>query len=162
MARISLDSCRSPLERASAGTRFSPRSDPAAWAVYRARDTQLQREVAIKILPADLAADPAHVERFRPEARAVAALSHPNIVTIHSVEGPVRLGRWDDVRETVAVIRRALPDYLNADVVRDELARCNGQTRCSSMHRSARIARRSSGRPAPPPRAGRVELAGRA
>ena len=54
--------------------------------VYRARDSRLQREIALKILPAALAADPAHVERFRREARAVAALTHPNIVTIHSVE----------------------------------------------------------------------------
>jgi TolB-like protein/Tfp pilus assembly protein PilF len=54
--------------------------------VYRARDARLQREVALKILPAALAGDPVHVERFQREARAVAALSHPNIVTIHSVE----------------------------------------------------------------------------
>ena len=54
--------------------------------VYRARDARLQRDVALKILPAALASDPVHVERFRREARAVAALTHPNIVTIHSVE----------------------------------------------------------------------------
>ncbi len=51
--------------------------------VYRARDTRLQREVAIKILPASLAADPASLMRFEREARAVAALSHPNILAIH-------------------------------------------------------------------------------
>jgi serine/threonine protein kinase len=54
--------------------------------VYRARDARLRRDVALKILPRALAGDPAHVERFRREARAIAALSHPNIVTIHSVE----------------------------------------------------------------------------
>jgi non-specific serine/threonine protein kinase len=54
--------------------------------VFRARDARLQRDVALKVLPAGAAHDPAHVERFRREARAVAALSHPNIVTIHSVE----------------------------------------------------------------------------
>jgi serine/threonine protein kinase/Tfp pilus assembly protein PilF len=53
--------------------------------VYRAHDTKLARDIAIKILPAALA-DPSHIERFKREARAVAALSHPNIVTIHSVE----------------------------------------------------------------------------
>jgi len=54
--------------------------------VFRARDARLQRDVALKVLPAAAASDPTHVERFRREARAVAALSHPNIVTIHSVE----------------------------------------------------------------------------
>src|SRR5947208_15754553 len=54
--------------------------------VYRARDQRLSRDVAVKVLPAAMAADPAHVERFNREARAVAALSHPNIVTIYSVE----------------------------------------------------------------------------
>src|ERR1044072_3195462 len=54
--------------------------------VYRAHDTRLQRDVAVKLLPESLAADPVYVERFQREARAAAALSHPNIVTIHSVE----------------------------------------------------------------------------
>jgi serine/threonine protein kinase/tetratricopeptide (TPR) repeat protein len=53
--------------------------------VYRARDTELQREVAIKVLPDSVAADPDRVERFRREARAVAALSHPNILEIFDV-----------------------------------------------------------------------------
>ena len=54
--------------------------------VYRAHDSKLDREVALKVLPAALASDPEHLERFQREARAVASLNHPNIVTIHSVE----------------------------------------------------------------------------
>ncbi|MCB1183968.1 protein kinase [bacterium] len=54
--------------------------------VYRARDTKLKRDVALKILPAELAADPARLERFQREAEAVAGVNHPNIVTLYSVE----------------------------------------------------------------------------
>lgn len=54
--------------------------------VYLARDTRLDRRVALKVLPEAMAADPDLRARFEREARAVAALSHPNIVTIHSVE----------------------------------------------------------------------------
>jgi hypothetical protein len=54
--------------------------------VYRAHDPSLGRDVAFKVLPDELAADPERVKRFEREARAVAALNHPNVVTIHSVE----------------------------------------------------------------------------
>ena len=54
--------------------------------VYRARDTKLDRELAIKVLPAHLAQDPDRRSRFTREAQAVAKLKHPNIITIHSVE----------------------------------------------------------------------------
>jgi len=50
--------------------------------VYRAIQKNLNREVAIKVLPKELAEDPAFVERFSREAAALAALNHPNIVTI--------------------------------------------------------------------------------
>jgi predicted Ser/Thr protein kinase len=53
--------------------------------VYRARDTRLNRDVALKILPEDLAKDPSRRARFDQEARAVAALNHPNIVAIYDV-----------------------------------------------------------------------------
>ncbi len=53
--------------------------------VYRARDTKLQRDVAIKILPPDVAGDPERVRRFEQEAQAASALNHPNILTVHDI-----------------------------------------------------------------------------
>jgi hypothetical protein len=53
--------------------------------VYRARDTELEREVAVKVLPKEVVADADRLERFRREAKAVAALSHPNILGIFDV-----------------------------------------------------------------------------
>ncbi|HVS14393.1 MAG TPA: protein kinase [Thermoanaerobaculia bacterium] len=55
-------------------------------AVYLAEDTRLQRQVALKMLSHGLAGDADFLGRFRREAQAVAALNHPNIVTIHSIE----------------------------------------------------------------------------
>src|SRR5215467_9356275 len=54
--------------------------------VYRARDRQLDRDVAIKILPEALAADPERIARFEREAKTLAALNHPNIAHIYGVE----------------------------------------------------------------------------
>jgi serine/threonine protein kinase/tetratricopeptide (TPR) repeat protein len=54
--------------------------------VYRATDMKLGRDVALKILPPDVASDPERLARFQREARAVAALNHPNVVTLYSVE----------------------------------------------------------------------------
>src|SRR5512141_2487875 len=53
--------------------------------VYRARDPKLGREVAVKVLPESLAKDPEALARFQVEARALAALSHPNILGIHDL-----------------------------------------------------------------------------
>src|SRR6267378_7672505 len=54
--------------------------------VYRARDTRLGREVAVKVLPASVSSNPDRLARFEREARTVAGLNHPNIVTLFSVE----------------------------------------------------------------------------
>src|SRR6202035_2442378 len=53
--------------------------------VYRAHDPRLGREVAIKVLPASFSADPDRLHRFEQEARAAAALNHPNILTVHEI-----------------------------------------------------------------------------
>lgn len=94
--------------------------------VFRARDTQLGRDVAIKVLSPALAADPTFRARFTREARAVAAINHTNVVTIHRIEeaGPypylvmeyvpgeslqrriARLGQLD-VREVVRIAAQA-------------------------------------------------------
>ena len=60
--------------------------------VYEAEDTRLKRRVALKVLHPAIASDPARRARFEKEARAVASLNHPSIVTIHSVE------EYDDTR----------------------------------------------------------------
>jgi len=59
--------------------------------VYRARDTTLQREVAVKILPDACAADAERLARFRREAQLLAALNHPNIAAIHGLEESTRV-----------------------------------------------------------------------
>ena len=53
--------------------------------VYRARDSRIGRDVAIKVLPPGIARDPERSRRFEQESRATGALSHPNILAIHDV-----------------------------------------------------------------------------
>ena len=53
--------------------------------VWRARDTRLDREVAIKVLPVSLTRDADRLRRFEQEARATSALNHPNILTVHDI-----------------------------------------------------------------------------
>jgi len=82
-----------------AGARFGPYEIIAPLGaggmgeVWRARDTRLSREVAIKVLPASLTDNADRVRRFEQEARAASALNHPNIITIHEI-GEAEAGRY--------------------------------------------------------------------
>ena len=78
--------------------------------VYRARDTRLDRIVAIKVLPAGASTDPASRERIAREARAVAALSHPHICTVHDI------GSEEDVDYFVM-------EFVNGETLAARLAR---------------------------------------
>src|SRR6202162_5393519 len=76
----------------SIGTKFGPYEIVALLGVggmgevYRAHDTKLGRDVAIKVLPEAFAHDPERLSRFQREAKMLAALNHPNIATIHGLE----------------------------------------------------------------------------
>ena len=78
--------------------------------VYRARDTRLGREVAVKVLPESLAGNPDRQARFEREARAVAALSHPNILAIHDYG-------------THRAVTFAVMELLEGETLRDRLAK---------------------------------------
>src|SRR5579859_5777809 len=75
----------------SAGTKLGPYEIMAPLGaggmgeVYRARDTRLERTVAIKILPAQLSTDPVRKQRFEREAKTISGLNHPNICELHDV-----------------------------------------------------------------------------
>jgi eukaryotic-like serine/threonine-protein kinase len=88
--------------------------------VYRARDTKLQRDVALKVLPHGFAADPDRVARFRREAHVLAALNHPNIAQIYGVEeagsGPalvLELVEGPTLADRIAHARIEIPDALH-------------------------------------------------
>jgi serine/threonine protein kinase len=94
-----------------AGTRLGPYEIQSAIGaggmgqVYKARDTRLDRSVAIKILAPDVSADPDRRARFEREAKTVAGLSHPHICTLHDVgehDGSLYLVMEHLVDETLA------------------------------------------------------------
>src|SRR5512140_3134521 len=94
-----------------AGTRFGPYHIESAIGaggmgeVYKARDTRLDRTVAIKVLPADVSGDPERRARFEREAKTVAGLNHPHICVLHDVgdhEGAMFLVMEHLVGQTLA------------------------------------------------------------
>jgi eukaryotic-like serine/threonine-protein kinase len=82
--------------------------------VYRARDTRLDRTVAIKILPADVSRDEEFRKRFEREARALSALAHPNICTIHDVGRHIEGGDETDYLVMEYIEGETLADRLSA------------------------------------------------
>ena len=102
--------------RLAAGTRLgryevvAPLGAGGMGEVWRARDERLGRDVAIKVLPAELSANPELLRRFEREARATAALSHPNILAVHDV------GAHEDVPYIVE-------ELLEGEVLRERLKR---------------------------------------
>jgi serine/threonine protein kinase len=78
--------------------------------VYRARDSKLKREVAIKVLPADVAADPERLARFQREAEVLASLNHPHIAHVYGIEDgalAMELVEGEDLSQRIA--RGAIP-----------------------------------------------------
>ena len=83
--------------------------------VYRARDTALQRDVAVKVMHGFLSEQPESRERFRREARAVAALNHPHIIEIFDYS--------DEAAEVIYMVAelvanfRSRPSYMSAELL---------------------------------------------
>ena len=81
--------------------------------VWLARDCKLNRQVALKVLPADLTQDPSRVARFQQEARAASGLNHPNVCTIHA------LGETPDGQQFIAM------ELVEGETLRQRLAGCS-------------------------------------
>jgi len=87
--------------------------------VYRAHDSRLNRDVALKVLPAAFANDPDRVARFRREAQALAALNHPNVAAIYGFEEPL-----DPARGAMSESRMALVlELVEGPTLADRIAR---------------------------------------
>src|SRR5580693_6939466 len=78
--------------------------------VYRAHDTRLNREVAIKVLPALVSSDPERLRRFEQEAQAAAALNHPNILAVY------QMGTYQGVPYLVS-------EFLEGETLREHIGR---------------------------------------
>ncbi len=90
---------------------LAPLGEGGMGAVYRARDTTLERDVAIKVLPEGWASDPDRLARFEREAKLLASVNHPNIATIHGFE------EFDGVRFIAMEVAegKSLADRITAD-----------------------------------------------
>ena len=88
--------------------------------VYRARDTRLKRDIALKFLPVSFASDPDRLARFQREAEVLASLNHPNIATIHGLEeartegGPAEAGPF---------VRALIMELVEGETLADRIAR---------------------------------------
>ena len=131
-----------------AGTRLGPYEILSAIGaggmgeVYRATDTNLKRQVAIKVLPQAVAADPERLARFQREAEVLAALNHPNIAHIHGLE------KSDG---TIALVMELVEGPTLAEVLEQRQAsgsrlRASGQSGLKSEARSRTPGRASRGR----------------
>jgi serine/threonine protein kinase len=113
--------------------------------VYRARDTQLDREVAIKVLPREMSGDPERIARFRREARTLATLQHPNVATIYGFEDTpearflvMELVEGEDLSERIG--RGPMPVDEVIDISRQIAAGLEAAHENSVMHRDLKPA----------------------
>ena len=129
--------------------------------VYRARDTRLGRQVAIKILPENLAADPDRTARFEREARTLASLNHPHIAQIYGTEQSgethalvMELVEGEDLAQRIARgpipwrcprVRRLAPPKRRPDPPSPSIAPRSPAPRACSSGRAAGRTRRSVG-----------------
>ena len=104
--------------------------------VYRARDTKLNRDVAIKILPAAFATDPERLARFKREAQVLASFNHPNIGAIHGFE---------DAGGIHALVLELVEGPTLADRIAQR-ARCRSMRRWRSHARSRTRSKRRTSR----------------
>ncbi len=102
--------------------------------VYRARDTKLRREVALKILPASFALDSERLERFEREAQLLATLNHPHIGAIFGLEDSTT------VRALVLELVEGptLAEHREAGTTPDSTSACDGPTDRRSIRRRTR------------------------
>ena len=105
--------------------------------VYRARDERLERDVAIKVLPEEVASDPDRMRRFEREAKALAALSHPNIATVYGLESD-----GDAMMGTVPCSRNRACGLIQSGILS---ATTRASNRCSRRTTDFESLKRSNG-----------------